>query len=63
MIIPVVLAVIGVALCAASLIIYKGDENPETRDINIPDALLSVGLALIVVAIFFAYGSLSGGGL
>lgn len=63
MTISILLAVIGLALCVASIIIYKGDENPETNDIVIPDILLSVGLALIVVAGFVAYASLSGGGL
>lgn len=55
--ISILLATVGLALCTVSLRFYTGDENPETQTgrLGLSNALLSVGIALIIVAGIIAY--------
>lgn len=51
--ISITLAIVGLALCTVSLRFYTGDENPETQvwRLGLSNALLSIGIALIVVSV------------
>lgn len=54
---PIILACVGVALCVVSIMLYTGEENPELKSFRlaVSNQLLSIGLALIFLAVLIAF--------